>query len=184
MIIDEVAREDHEVGLAGVNLVDHILHHALAAAQGAEVEVGDLHDAIAIKGFRQPRARIGELLHLYLAIAQGESEEHGQQKKATNTPSHARSPKRKLAMTAAQAGGQGKDGRGQRLGHNQTKGGANEHTFPIVSLCRITLAPRHIYKGYEQADVRQSKEQARTPRPAPPQFAAVNGPSREREQQN
>ena len=90
----------------------------------------------------------------------------------------------KLAMTATQAGGQGKDGRGQRFGNNQTKGGANEHTFPIVSLCRITLAPRHIYKGYEQADVRQSKEQARTPRPAPPQFAAVNRPSRKREQQD
>ena len=77
VVVDEIAGEDYQVSLAGVDGIDDILYHFGVGAERSEVQVRKLYDAVAVEGGRQCGVTVGVFLHNDVAVAGGESVYHG-----------------------------------------------------------------------------------------------------------
>lgn len=72
-LVDQVAREDHQVGLLLVGRLDDAAHKGVVSTERAEMEVGEVEKAIAVEGGGKSRETDPHLSHLQSAPAQRQS---------------------------------------------------------------------------------------------------------------
>ena len=77
IIVHQVAREENQIWVLAIRLVHHLLHKVPALATlgiRAQVEIGELHQAVAVEIRRQVGRGKGNMLHLQSLPALDESE--------------------------------------------------------------------------------------------------------------
>ena len=111
-----VAREDHQVGVLPGDGVHLRLEYLLSpAVEGAEVEVGDMEDLVAVEGCGEVVKLQREVVYLHLSHADGQSIDIGQhaataQQDADVVAQVDARPARQPHQTRPEEGAQGKDG--------------------------------------------------------------------------
>lgn len=93
-LVHQIARKEYHIALLLVHQFHHLLDNAWTVFVTAGMDVGYLHDAIAVEAFRKARRGVADLLYLEMtktkcAAIKGNAEEaNGQDDAQPNEPSH------------------------------------------------------------------------------------------------
>ena len=182
-VVDQVACKDNQVGVECIDPLHDFAHHLLVATQCAEVQVRQLHDAIAVEALRQAGAAIGKLLHGQFAIARRKSVEHRTKGGAAHAGGHPSQGIFPPSPAALQATAYAEQQESQCLGHYQAQRTADKQSLPMVGRGGVALVDGERHECHPQHHVGQGATGAQPFRAAFAQAPPVYKPYRQQEQQ-